>query len=157
MWHRIKKIKFRAGKDANKMLVKKLVLNFFEKGKITTTLKKAKVLKSVVEKLVEKTKKESEANKNYLLRYVTDANVTRFLFKTVGPTLKNTVGGYVKVVRLGLRDSDGSESARLEWAYPIVVETPKKEVKKSQAKVAEGKEKPSSAKVPDEKQKIAKK
>ncbi len=119
MWHRIKKIKFRAGKDANKMLVKKLVLNFLERGKITTTLKKTKVLKSVIEKLVEKAKEQSEANKNYLLHYITDKKITKFLFGTVGPTLKKTVGGYVRVVRLGLRDSDGSEQARLEWAYPI--------------------------------------
>lgn len=123
MWHRIKKIKFRAGKDANKMLVKKLVLNFLEHGKIITSLKKTKVLKSVIEKLVEKAKEQSEANKNYLLHYITDKKITKFLFETVGPTLKKIVGGYVRVVRLNVRESDGSERARLEWVYPIMIET----------------------------------
>lgn len=125
MYHRVKKIKFRAGADANKMLVKKLALNFFEHGAIVTTLKKAKVLKSVVERLIEKTKEQTEADKNYLLRYVTDKKITKFLLETVGPTLKTTVGGYVRVKKLGRRQTDGAEMARLEWAYPIVIETPK--------------------------------
>lgn len=124
MRHRVKKIKFRRGKDANKMLVKKLVLNFLERGKIVTSLKKTKVLKSVIEKLVEKAKIQNEANKNYLMHYITDAKITEFLFKTVGPTLKKIAGGYVRVIRLGARDSDASEQARLEWAYPIVIESP---------------------------------
>ncbi|MBI3366520.1 50S ribosomal protein L17 [Candidatus Roizmanbacteria bacterium] len=136
MYHRIKKIKFRAGKDANRMLVKKLLFNFLSVGKITTTLKKTKVLKSVVEKLVEKAKKNTEANKNYILRLITDKKTIRFLFDTIGPTLRDKNGGYVKVVRLGSRSSDGSEMARLEWAYPIVIETSIKEPsKKSEKKV----------------------
>lgn len=130
MRHRIKKIKFRRGSDANQMLVKKLVLNFLERGKIATTLKKTKVLKTVIEKLVEKAKEKTEANKNYLMHYITDKKMTKFLFETVGPALKKTVGGYVRVVRLGARESDSSERARLEWAYPIVIETPKVEIKK---------------------------
>lgn len=141
MWHRVKKIKFRAGKDANKMLVKKLVLNFLEHGKIITSLKKAKVLKSVIEKLVEKAKEQSEANKNYLLHYITDKKITKFLFETVGPTLKKIAGGYVRVVRLNVRESDGSDRARFEWAYPIVREEPKKEIKQLKVKVEESKEK----------------
>lgn len=124
MWHRIKKIKFRAGSDSNQMLVKKLFLNFLKHGKITTTLKKTKVLKTVIERLVEKAKIQSESNKNYLMHYITDAKMTKFLFETVGPTLKKIAGGYVRVVRLGTRESDGTEIARLEWAYPIMIEAP---------------------------------
>jgi len=122
MHHRIKKIKFRAGKDANKMLVKKLVFNFLAAGKITTTLKKTKILKSLIEKLVEKAKEKNEANKNYVLKYVTDKKIKNLLFETIGPELKDKTGGYVKIARLGTRSSDGSEIARLEWAYPIVLE-----------------------------------
>lgn len=134
MYHRIKKIKFRAGSDANQMLVKKLFLNFLKNGKITTTLKKTKVLKSVIERLVEKAKIQNEANKNYLMHYITDAKMTKFLFETVGPAIKKIAGGYVRIVRLGARESDGTEIARLEWAYPIVIEEKKPEVKKVEKK-----------------------
>lgn len=134
MRHRIKKIKFRAGSDSNQMLVKKLFLNFLKWGKITTTLKKTKVLKTVVERLIEKAKIQSEANKNYLMHYITDAKMTKFLFETVGPTLKKIAGGYVRIVRLGARASDGTEIARLEWAYPILVEKPKQDDKITNSK-----------------------
>ena len=55
MKHQISKVKFRGGKDANKMLIKKLLYNFFSHGSIVTTAAKAKALKMFVEKLVEKT------------------------------------------------------------------------------------------------------
>jgi len=65
----MRKPKFKFGHDANRSLMKKLVYNFFHYGKITTTLAKVKQLKRLVEKIVEKTKVENEANKNILLRY----------------------------------------------------------------------------------------
>lgn len=130
MRHRVKKIKFRQGKDATDMLMRKLAINFFSRGKLKTTLKKAKVLKSRVEKLVEKVKEKNQANKNYLLRFLGENKLIDLLFENVGPVLKDKTGGYVKVVKLGYRPSDGAPYARLEWAYPVVIE-PKPVIKKT--------------------------
>ena len=130
MRHRVKKIKFRSGKDANRMLVRKLVKNFITNSKIVTTIKKAKVLKSVIEKLIEKAKVESEANKNILLKTIADKKLVFRMFKEIGVTLKDKVGGYVRIVRLGRRDSDRSEMARLEWVYPVVTSKEKLGIKK---------------------------
>ncbi len=69
MRHRVKNIKFKGGYDATRALVKKLAYNFLTRGKIKTTLKKAKVLKSTLEKLVEKMKEENEKNKMFFLSY----------------------------------------------------------------------------------------
>jgi|SRR3989344_5831162 len=124
MRHRVKKIKFRRGRDANRMLIRKLVRNFITKSKIKTTLKKASVLKSTVERLVEKAREETEANKNYLLRVFDDKDLVTRMFKEVGTALKDKVGGYVRIVKLGARRSDGSEMARMEWVYPVVSEKP---------------------------------
>ncbi len=109
------------------MLMKKLVMNFFAKGKLQSTLKKIKTLKPLIEHLVEKSKENTQSNKNYLLRYINDGKLLNFVFSHVGPALKDKKGGYVKVVRIGARESDGAEIARLEWAYPIVIEEEKKE------------------------------
>ncbi|OGK25084.1 50S ribosomal protein L17 [Candidatus Roizmanbacteria bacterium RIFCSPLOWO2_01_FULL_37_13] len=130
MRHGVKKIKFRSGRDANKMLMRKLAVNFIRNAKIETTLSKAKVLKSVVEKLVEKAKVENEANKNYLLKNFTDKKIVAMIFKDVGQTLKDKVGGYVRIVKLGARHSDGTAMARLEWVYPVVTVKEKLETKK---------------------------
>lgn len=122
MRHGVKKIKIKLGKDANKMLMRKLIVNFINIGRIKTTAPKAKLLKSQVEKLVEKAKIQTEANKNYLLKTVADKKLSQKIFKEIGVTLKNKVGGYVRVVKLGTRDSDGAEMAKLEWVYPVISE-----------------------------------
>lgn len=121
MRHRVKKIRFKGGKDATDMLVRKLAKNFLYRGKIQTTFKKAKVLKTVVEKLMQKTKNKTEANKNYLLRYLSDNQLIDLLFENVGPSLKDKVGGYVRVIKLGVRSTDGAAIAKLEWVYPVVI------------------------------------
>ncbi len=119
MRHRIKKIKVKEGKDANKMLIVKLVKNFFTKGKVITTVKKAKIIKSQLERLVEKSKIKTEANKNYLLRFIHDIKLVNFLFDKIGVSLKDVKGGYLRIIKIGQRDSDGAEIAKLEWAHPI--------------------------------------
>ncbi len=139
MRHRDKKIKFKGGKDANDMLIRKLAVNFFEKGKLTTTISKAKVLKSVVERLVEKAKEKTESNKNHLLHFGMTKTMIDLMFNSIGPALKKTVGGYVKVVRLGFRQSDGSMVASVEWAYPIVIEKLKVEPKAEKKKISDPK------------------
>lgn len=144
MRHRIKKVKFKGGKDANDMLVRKLAVNFFRKGKLTTTVSKAKVLKSIIERLVEKAKEKTESNKNHLLRFGIPKDLIYLLFESIGPALKNTIGGYVKVIRLGFRQSDGSVVASVEWAYPIVIETPKTETKEDKKKSTEPKKREKS-------------
>jgi large subunit ribosomal protein L17 len=122
MRHRYKKAKFGHGHDANKMLMRKMVINFINRGKINTTLAKAKALKPIVETLVEKAKEVNEANKNFLLRKIGRKETVEVMFKEVGPAVKDIIGGYVRVVKMGRRESDGAEAARLEWAYPVVLE-----------------------------------
>ncbi len=125
MRHRVNKIRFKQGKDATRMLVRKLTVNFLTHSRIETTLKRAKVLKSVIEKLVEKAKVESEANKNKLLSAFNDKRLVDKMFKEIGKAMKDKVGGYVRIVRLGSGRDDGAEMARLEWAHPIVIEEKK--------------------------------
>ncbi len=120
MRHRVKKIKFKQGKDATKMMVIKLVVNFLKKGEMITTLKRAKIAKSCIEKLVGKAKIKTEANKNFLLRFIGDKKLINDLFDRIGVAVKDIKGGYVRIIKIGKKDSDGSETARLEWAYPVI-------------------------------------
>jgi len=131
MRHKVKKIKFNFGKDANRALIRKLAVNFLDKGYLQTTLAKAKVLKSHLEKLVTKMKLKSEANKNFLLKYLASKKVVDDGFTRVGPALFKIQGGYVRIIKLGPRSSDGSPMAKVEWAYPVVKEIVKKETKKT--------------------------
>ena len=129
MRHGVKSYTFKGGSDANKMLIRKLVVNFLANGKLTTTETRAKYAKSILDHLVEKSKVRTEANKNYLLRKVAEPRVVEFLFTEIGPAIKDIKGGYIKITKIGYRDSDGSPSARLEWAHPVVKVEPVKEKK----------------------------
>jgi len=133
MRHGYKKIRFKSGKDAFQMLLRTLTINFLAHGKMETTHKRAKVLKTYIEKLAEKSKEKTEANKNFLLKaFGNNKKTIDFLFNQVGPVVKDKVGGYVRIVKLQQRLSDGSLVCRLEWVYPVVIASEKKEkVKKN--------------------------
>jgi len=120
MRHRVKKIKFANGYDANRALVRKLAVNFFLKGKLTTTLAKAKTMKPVIEKLVEKMKVKSEANLNYLKQKLDSREVIDVAYRDISPVIAKINGGYVRVIKLGKRESDAAEVGRIEWVYPII-------------------------------------
>lgn len=121
MRHNVKKTKFGVGQDAGGMLLRKLAIQFLTRGKVETTEKRIKILKSHVEKIVEKTKERSEANKNFLLKTLGSVKMLGMLFNDIGTIAKKRVGGYVRLVKLPRRTSDGSFIARLEWVDPIVV------------------------------------
>jgi len=122
MYHRVKKIKFKGGYDATRMFIKKLLYNFLIRGKIKTTLVKAKVLKSKIESLVEKMKEENDKNKKFFNKYFGKKNLNALFFKVIGPVFKELKGGYVRVIKLGKRDSDGADIAKVEWTRPVVYE-----------------------------------
>ena len=120
MRHRVKKIKFSNGIDANRALVRKLAVNFFLKGKLTTTLSKAKAIKPVIERLAEKMKVKTESNLNYLKQKLDNKEVLEMAYKDISPVIAKINGGYVRVVKLGKRESDGAEVGRIEWVYPVI-------------------------------------
>lgn len=131
MRHGVRKFKFKKGKDANQMLVRKLAGNFFKNNKLETTEAKAKAIKSLIERFVQKAKTTSEANKNYLLKYLGDEELVEKLFRDIGPTQKEQKSGFLKITRLNQRGSDAAMMARLSWVTPVISEIKKeKPVKK---------------------------
>ncbi len=134
MKHRFNKAKFGKGQDANEMLLKKLASNFFMAGKLETTKQKAKAAQSAVERMVTKAKGKTEADKNYILRNITNTKVMDVLMNQIAGQLANVKSGYTRIVRLGKRLTDGADLARLEWAYPVVLAEKKTEVKPKASK-----------------------
>jgi len=119
----MRKIKFGYGYDSNRALVKKLVYNFFRSGRLVTTQKRARIARSLIERLAEKLKEKNPANYNYLLRYLSHRRFINGLYVNVGPVVSKTVGGYVKMEKLTRRISDGAMMVRLSWSVPVVIET----------------------------------
>jgi large subunit ribosomal protein L17 len=127
MKHRIAKRKFGQGYDANKMLMRQMCRNFFLEQKITTTKERVKAIQIIIEKLVSKSKVQSEANKNEILKFFGEKALVERLFSTVGPAFEKINGGYTKMTLLEQRQSDGAMMAQLTWAHPFVQEKKEKE------------------------------
>ncbi len=124
MKHRIRTVKFKYGRNANKMLVRKLLKNFIVRGKITTTEKRIKVVKQKIEKAVRSAKENTEASRILLRSSLADRKVEDTLFKHVAPVFKDKVSGFTTLIHLTQRDSDGAAIARLQWSLPVVLEKP---------------------------------
>lgn len=107
------KIKFTKGQDANQMLVKKLIFNFMQTGKLETTLIKAKLLKSKIDTLVYKVKHDEGKNKNHIYKYLDKKSMVQI--KLLTEHFDNRVGGFVKVIKTGSRLGDAAPMARVEW------------------------------------------
>jgi large subunit ribosomal protein L17 len=131
MKHKVSKLKIKSGKDANKMLIRKLVRNFVVNGKIKTTLTKAKYLKSKIESLAHMTLSYSESVKNVLLPYFqTEQSVLLFVDEVKKRVTNGTGSGCVKMQKLGERRGDASPMAQVVWTNSEVVQEKKESKKK---------------------------
>ena len=128
MKHGVKGTKFGKGYDSNKMLMRKLVYNFFMHGKIVTTDAKAKAVKPLIDRLATKLQNLTEANKNYILRYINHPTMVKAMYDQISPAIKGRTSGFVRNVRVSQRKSDNALVSRIEWVDPVVFEygTPKK-------------------------------
>lgn len=113
MRHRKRGRKFTKSKNQQKALFHALASSLILKERITTTEAKAKELKSLVEKSITRTQKNSLANQRLLLRHFSN-KVVKKLFKEVGPRYKNRPGGYVRITKIGPRKNDGVKMAVIE-------------------------------------------
>jgi len=129
MRNKVKKMKFRKGKNASKATMRKLAVNFIDKGKVKTTLAKAKSLKSLIDRLVFKAKEKKESTKNILLKHLGEEKAMNKLFNTIAPKFNDRNSGFVRVIKLGERLGDGAEMGKVEWVKPIL------EVQSSEFKV----------------------
>lgn len=87
--------------------------------RITTTLAKAKALRTYIEPLITKTKatasKESIMhNHRVVFSYLNDKLAVKELFTVVGPKVASRPGGYTRIIKLGTRPGDASEIAMIE-------------------------------------------
>lgn len=113
--------------------------------RITTTLAKAKVLKTYLEPLITKSKDDSTHSRRIVFSYLKDKTAVAELFRTIAPKIADRPGGYLRVLHVGFRQGDGSEMALIEFVdfneAAIASEASKKEAKKttrrSRAKKAE--------------------
>ena len=82
---------------------------------ITTTLAKAKEIRPYVEKLVTLGKKGGLSNRRLAhARLLDDAQLVK-LFDTLAPRYAERAGGYIRIIKAGIRASDAASMAIIEF------------------------------------------
>jgi large subunit ribosomal protein L17 len=87
--------------------------------RITTTVAKAKALRTYIEPLITKTKatdsKEAIShNHRIVFSYLNDKAAVKELFTVVAPKVVGRPGGYTRIIKLGARQGDNAEMAMIE-------------------------------------------
>lgn len=131
-----------------KALLANLASSLILKKRITTTVAKAKALKTYVEPLITKSKDDSTHSRRVVFSYLKDKNAVAELFRTVAPKIADRPGGYTRVLHLGFRQGDAAEMALIELVdfneaalasapKAAAKKTTRRSTKKAEAKVEE--------------------
>lgn len=100
---------------ASRMAMLRAMVTFLlEKGRIETTVTRAKEVRSMTEKMITIAKKPTLANKRLVFSFVTKESVSKKLFDEIAPKYADRNGGYTRIIRTGARRGDAAEMAIIE-------------------------------------------
>lgn len=114
MRHRNSGRKLNRNSSHRKAMFKNMAASLFEHEIIRTTLPKAKELRGVVEPLITMGKTDSVANRRLAFARLGDREAVTKLFNEIAPRSANRPGGYVRILKTGLRQGDKAPMAIVE-------------------------------------------
>ena len=95
-------------------MLRAMVTFLFEKGKVETTLQRAKEVRSLAEKFITLAKVSTLHNKRLALAFITKEDVVSKLFNEISPKYSDRSGGYTRVVNVGVRRGDSAKMAIIQ-------------------------------------------
>lgn len=114
MRHRNSGRKLNRNGSHRKAMFKNMSASLMEHEIIRTTLAKAKELRGVVEPLITLGKVDTVANRRFAFSRLGDKEVVAKLFTDLGPRSVERPGGYVRILKTGLRKGDKAPMAIVE-------------------------------------------
>ena len=145
MRHGVKNKKLGVNAQHKRAILRALTTSILEKGMETdqnkryvrTTLHKAKLVRSSVERMITYVKKGDLSARREAARFVMDPKVLQDLFNTIGPRYANRNGGYTRVLKLGPnRAGDAAEMALIGLVEDEIVAKAKKAAEPAKADAA---------------------
>ncbi|GAE78332.1 LSU ribosomal protein L17p [Cutibacterium acnes JCM 18918] len=97
-----------------RIILRNLASQLFEHGHVVTTVTKAKRVRPLAEKLINRAKTDTVANRRFVNRTITDRGIVHILFTEIGPRMEGRDGGYTRVTRIGNRKGDNAPMAVIE-------------------------------------------
>jgi len=108
-------------------MFRNMVTSLLDHGKITTTDAKAKEIRVVAERMITLGKRGDLHSMRLAASVIREKPVVSKLFSTIAPRYKERLGGYTRIIKLGIRQGD---------AAPLsLIELVEEEIKPSKAKI----------------------
>jgi len=95
-------------------LLRSLSTSLFRHERIRTTVPKARELRSFAERLITLARRDDLHARRQVIRQISDKDVVKKLFATLGPRFATRPGGYTRTMKLGPRQGDGAQMAFIE-------------------------------------------
>ena len=115
MRHRKTGRKLNRNSPQRNSLKKGLAISIIEHESVRTTLAKAKEIRGFLEPLVTLAKENTVPNQRLAYSKLRSKEAVAKLFDELGPRYKNRPGGYLRVIKSGLRNGDKAPSAQIEF------------------------------------------
>lgn len=101
-------------KGHRRAMLANMASSLIKHKRITTTLAKAKALRSYVEPLITKSKDDATHSRRVVFSYLNDKEATAELFREVSPKVGERPGGYTRIIKLATRVGDSADMAMIE-------------------------------------------
>ena len=100
--------------DHRNAMLRAMVTFLLEKGKIETTVTRAKEVRAMTEKMITLAKEDTLHNHRQALAYITKEDVVKKLFSEIAPKYADRNGGYCRITKTGPRRGDAAEMCIIE-------------------------------------------
>jgi len=134
MRHRKSGRKLNRNSSHRKAMFRNMAVSLFDHELIRTTVPKAKELRKVAEPLITLAKKDTVANRRLAFSRLRDSAAVGKLFSELGPRYVERPGGYLRILKCGLRTGDKAPMAIVELVDRPEIE----EIEELEEEVAEG-------------------
>jgi large subunit ribosomal protein L17 len=95
-------------------MLRNLVTDFLDHGRLMTTLPKAKEVRPLAEKMITLGKRDNLHARRQVQAYLLRDGIAKKLFDTIAPRFADRKGGYSRIIKLGNRKGDGADLAIIE-------------------------------------------
>lgn len=127
-------------------VLRNLVTNLVEKERIQTTVRRAKTIRPLAERLITLGKRDSLHARRQAAAFLLTPVATKKLFADLAPRFADRNGGYTRIIHSGWRIGDGAELAIIEFIGSELKKKEKKSRKKAEEAPEEQVEKEAEAK-----------
>ena len=95
-------------------MLRAMVTFLLEKGRIETTVTRAKEVRAMTEKMITIAKNPPLANKRMVFSFITKESVSKKLFDEIAPKYMERNGGYTRIIKTDVRRGDAAEMCIIE-------------------------------------------